>query len=143
MKLSKTSAQAALALAYLAVQPENSTVRARQVADHLRIPTESALKILQQLTQHGLLKSRLGRAGGYCLGRPAERVTLLEVVEAIDGPVAAELPRLNAADNLRGRLNLLKTVCEAVARDVCEKLQKTTVADLAKRGQMQDSVRGG
>jgi len=143
LKLSKTSAQAALALAYLAVQPADSTIRARQVASHLRIPTESALKILQQLAQRGLLKSRLGRTGGYRLGMPAEKITLRDVVEAIDGPVSAGFPQLNAADNLRGRLNLLRTVCETVAKGVCEKLQRTTVADLAKCGQMQDSARGG
>ena len=59
MKLSKSSAQAVLAMAFLAEQPTGSVIQARQVGGHLGIPTDSALKILQVLARHGLLASQL------------------------------------------------------------------------------------
>lgn len=63
MKLSKTSALAALAVAHLASYPADAVVQARQVAEYLNIPTDSALKILQTLTRRHVIDSRLGRGG--------------------------------------------------------------------------------
>ncbi len=132
MKLSKTSAQAALAITYLATHKGDGMIQARQVAKHLRIPTDSVLKILQALTQHGLIESRLGRSGGYRFNRLPDEVTLLQVIEAIDGPVIAEVPSLNAADNLAHRLEVLKSVCELVADQIRAQLQTTTIVDLLR-----------
>ena len=44
-------------------------------------------KIFQQLNKLGLVKSYRGTGGGFQLGRPAEEVTLLEIVEAVEGPI--------------------------------------------------------
>ena len=92
MKLTKTSAHAVLAMAYLSMQSDNGLVQARQVADQLGIPTDSALKILQTLARQGLIQSQLGRAGGYQLHRSAHEVTLLEVVDRAHGVFPAECP---------------------------------------------------
>jgi len=138
MKLSKTSAQAALAMAYLVTNEDGERiVQARQVAEHLCIPTNSAVKILQSLAKHGLIKSRLGRRGGYRFEGDSSKVTLLEVVEAIDGPVIAEVPRVNSHKHLAPRIDVLQWVCGQVASGVREQLQKTTLADLAHRDQLQ------
>lgn len=92
MKLSKTSAHAVLAVAYLASCKDNGVVQARQVAEHLSIQTDSALKILQVLAQHKLIDSRLGRSGGYQFTKLASEVTLLQIIEAVDGPVVSGIP---------------------------------------------------
>ena len=130
MKLSKTSAQAALATVHLAAKQGQGFIQARQVAEHLHIPTDSALKILQALVQHGLIESRLGRSGGYRLKVSPKQVTLLQIIEAIDGPVTATLPAVNAQGHLDHNLKMLQKTCDHVAKQIRQQLQKTTVADL-------------
>ncbi|MEM9883121.1 MAG: Rrf2 family transcriptional regulator [Planctomycetota bacterium] len=132
MKLTKTSTQAALAMAFLSQQPESRPVQARQVADHLGIPNDSALKVLQALARQRLLRSRLGRAGGYQMSRPASAVTLLEIIEAIDGPVHAELPLTADGPAFDHPLGLLADACRRSAECLREELGRQTVADLVE-----------
>jgi Rrf2 family protein len=143
VRLSKTSAHAALAAAFLHDHEPTQTVQARQVADHLGIPTDSALKILQALARAGVLASRLGRAGGYRLSRPGGKITLLEIVEAIDGPVSGEMPALPATQHLATPVRLLREVCEHAARRLRHELGHVTVADLAARHKPPHTRRGG
>lgn len=130
MKLSKTSAHAALAMGYLAGQSGNGLVQARQVADHLGIPTDSALKILQALARQGLIQSQLGRTGGYQLHRLPSDVTLLEVVEAIEGPIQTQMPLHSVREQLTGSFDALQSVFEQVTRQIRSELGRATVASL-------------
>jgi Rrf2 family protein len=127
MKLSKTSAHAALAMAFVARQPGGNPVQARQVAEHLGVPTDSALKVLQALSRTGLMQSQLGRGGGYRIERPPRQVTLLEIVEAIDGPIGGRLPLQLSGG---GGLDVLRDACEQAAASLRSELQRFTVADL-------------
>ncbi len=133
MRLSKTSAQAALAAAYLHQQASTAPVQARQVGEHLGIGTDSALKILQALTRAGVLASRLGRGGGYRLAQPGDRTTLLHIVEAIDGPVTGHVPLPTSSGHLKASTQMLRHVCDLAAKRLCHELARTTVADLAAR----------
>jgi len=65
----------------------NGAATARQIARESGVPVEYLRKILQRLTRARLVRSQRGRAGGFRLGRASNRITLLHVVEAIDGPV--------------------------------------------------------
>jgi Rrf2 family protein len=60
---------------------------AREIAGRYRVPAALLMNVLKALAQHGLVRSSRGRKGGYELARPPERVTLNEIVEAIEGPV--------------------------------------------------------
>ncbi|MEM8738149.1 MAG: Rrf2 family transcriptional regulator [Planctomycetota bacterium] len=137
MKLTKTSAHAALAMAYLSACDHPRPVQARQVGEHLGVPTDSALKVLQGLSRYGLLVSRLGRSGGYRMERPADQVTLLEIVEAIDGPITVELPLSGntAKEPLSGPVGVLREACGRSAIRLREELSRLTVADLAAAGE--------
>ncbi|MEM9789528.1 MAG: Rrf2 family transcriptional regulator [Planctomycetota bacterium] len=94
MKLSKTTTYAVLALECLLCQDgqAGSPMRAREVAERLGIPTDSALKVLQALARGGLLKSTLGRRGGYRANAKPDEVTLLRLIELMDGPITADVP---------------------------------------------------
>lgn len=59
------------------------------------IPLPTAQKLLQRLTHAGLLTSTRGAAGGFRLTRPAAAISLADIVEAVDGPIA-----LNACASL-------------------------------------------
>lgn len=131
MKLSKASAQAALAMAFLATCPTGELVQARTIGEQLNIPTDSALKILQALSRRGLILSQLGRSGGYRMHRPAQAVTLLEIVEAIDGPICGDISlQIDGAPRC-SRIDLLHDVCNRAAMTVRQRLAEITVADLA------------
>jgi Rrf2 family protein len=130
MRLTKTSAHAALALAFLATRSDDSLTQARQVAEHLGIPTDSALKILQALTRHRLIQSQLGRSGGYRLRKPAEDITLLQVVEAIDGVISAEMPFDRVQNDAHDSVDVLRSMCEQATVTLRNQLSQYTVADL-------------
>lgn len=55
------------------------------------MPERFLLQILRHLVTHGILRSTRGVDGGYRLDRPAEKISLLEVIEAIDGPLASDV----------------------------------------------------
>jgi Rrf2 family protein len=74
------------AVLYLAVQPEGTRVSIRDLSRRLRLPYHFLAKILQQLAHTGLLRSLKGPTGGFSLAIPAEKITLLQIVEAVDGP---------------------------------------------------------
>ncbi len=133
MKLSKTSTLAALAMAYLANQSNSRLVRAREVADHLEIGADSTLKILQCLSRQHLVQSQLGRGGGYRLDRQSGDISLLEVVEAIDGPITGDL-HINGDIPLgtEARVALLLELCRRHAAQARRELQSVSVADLAE-----------
>jgi Rrf2 family protein len=92
------------------------------------------LKALMPLVKSGVLRSERGQGGGYRLVRPARSITLLDVVEALDGPVRGEAPGVGGRGHaqLDGRL---QKVCEGVAELVRRRLRRVTVADLAGEGE--------
>jgi len=132
MKLSKTSAQAALALTFLAEQERVVVVQARQVAAYLGIPTDSALKILQVLARQELILSQLGRTGGYRLHKPADQISLAHIVEAIDGPISGSMRLASNHARSNGSLELLQSICNEAATTLRQQLSRTTVADLVR-----------
>ena len=92
MKLSAKAEYACLAVIALARRGLDSTpVRVREIAETNRIPERYLVQILIHLKGAGLVYSTRGAAGGYRLARPAEQISLREVLTAIDGP--GEPPR--------------------------------------------------
>jgi Rrf2 family protein len=80
--LSKTAEYALRAVALLAAQP-GQPASAELLAEKAKIPRRYLHRVLQDLVAAGLLISRAGRGGGYELTRPAARVTILDVVNAV------------------------------------------------------------
>ena len=59
---------------------------AQTLADKACVSLRFTLKIMRKLVAAGLVKSYKGARGGYVLGRPAEAITLRQVIEAVEGP---------------------------------------------------------
>lgn len=59
---------------------------AQTLAENARVSLRFTLKIMRKLVAAGLVKSYKGARGGYVLGRPAEAITLRQVIEAVEGP---------------------------------------------------------
>ena len=82
---SKSVEYALRALTYLARQPKGSPKLARQIACSQRAPAFFLAKTLQQLARNGVLRSVKGPTGGFALDRPPSKITMMEVIEVLDG----------------------------------------------------------
>lgn len=76
------------ALAYLADVPEGRLAFVNDVAVAENIPKKFLDAILGELRNAGFVHSRKGKAGGYCLARPADEIKIGHVVRVLDGPLA-------------------------------------------------------
>ena len=84
--LSNTCKYAVRAVIYLAINEEPSKkIGIKQISKELDIPSPFLGKILQSLAKQKLLASTKGPHGGFSLGKPAENISLLDIVEIIDG----------------------------------------------------------
>lgn len=67
----------------------DSTLRsAQQIARDTSVPLPTVAKVLNVLTREGLVESHRGAAGGYALSRPAADITVAEIIQALEGPIA-------------------------------------------------------
>ena len=87
LRIARLTDYAASLMAHLARSPARR-VSAQQLGQELGLPNPTVAKLLKRLTQAGLMASTRGAGGGYCLARPPERITVAEIIEAIEGPVA-------------------------------------------------------
>jgi Rrf2 family iron-sulfur cluster assembly transcriptional regulator len=76
------------AMAYLARLPEGHVAALHEIGRAQDIPESFLAKILQSLVHAGLAVSQRGAHGGFALARPAAEITMRDVIEAVDGPIA-------------------------------------------------------
>src|SRR5471030_1343461 len=131
LKLTKKADYGLIALRHLASIP-GATASTKDIADTYHLPVPLLAKVLQKLTRAKILQSAAGANGGYKLSRDAGRITALEVVRAIDGPVIlthcfTEHGTCDQSDNCTVR-EPLRRVHEAIL----ELLHKFTITDLAE-----------
>jgi Rrf2 family protein len=90
MGLNLTSAgdYAIRAMIHIACLPEGSVVLRSQIADAQGIPSSFTAKILRRLVRGRLLGSSRGVNGGFSLARPPAEISMLDIVEAIEGPLS-------------------------------------------------------
>ena len=87
LRLSKKADYALMAMKHLALRGDRASSSAREIAEQYEIPIELMAKVLQRLVQRGLLASHQGTRGGYHLARQPGRISVADVIQAIDGPV--------------------------------------------------------
>jgi Rrf2 family protein len=131
MKLSRACIYALRALVFLARHQRGGPVPIASIAAAESLPESFLRKTLTGLSRAGVVLAGRGPSGGFLLARPARSITLLEVVEAIDGPVRGEAPRVGGREHARFDAKL-QAVCEGVADLVRRRLRRVTVAGLAR-----------
>ncbi|MCR4411634.1 MAG: Rrf2 family transcriptional regulator [Thermoguttaceae bacterium] len=92
MKLSRTVSYALQATLQLAQCGSDTPVPCSRLAAEGKMPERFLLQILRNLVAHGILGSTRGVEGGYTLERSPEEISLLQVIEAIEGPLTPALP---------------------------------------------------
>ncbi len=127
MKITREADYALRIIAELA--QSGKQLEAKTIAELNDIPYRFTLKILRKIVQAGYLKSYRGVNGGYTLNKPAEEITLKNIIEVIDGPIA-----LNIC--LGGDLCSNKAECRvknklaAIQRNLLDELDSVTFKDI-------------
>jgi Rrf2 family protein len=86
--LTKKSKYGLKAVLYLAAQVGRGPISVAEVAERERIPRKFLEAILLDLKRHGLLHSRKGKGGGYCLMKQPNEITIGQIIRTLDGPLA-------------------------------------------------------
>jgi Rrf2 family protein len=124
------------ALARLAVSAPGEPILIADIAEQEDIPKKFLEAILAELKQHGFVRSRKGRGGGYLLAKAPEAITLAAVLRALDGPIAP-VPCLSKTAYRRcdGCKDEATCAVRTVLRDAyaasVDVLEQTTLADVA------------
>lgn len=128
MKVSRTMTYAVQALLLLGQKRSGELVPCSRLSTEGQMPDRFLLQILRSLVNGGILQSSRGVDGGYRLAKPPEQITLLEVLEAVDGPLLASVPPLERMpDEVRDKLLVAFSDVANCARNT---LKDVTLTDL-------------
>ena len=95
LQLTRGGEYAVRAMTYLARFPEGHVASLHDIGQAQEIPESFLAKILQILVHAGLAVSQRGAHGGFALARPAEQITMRDVIQAVDGPISVNLCTLD------------------------------------------------
>jgi Rrf2 family protein len=130
MQITRQADYAVRAVLYVAKLGANQRAATRQIAAEQNIPPSFLAKIISQLSIAGLLQTSRGARGGVILAKKPEEISLLEVVEAIDGPIMLnECVHGEKGCNFGGNCRLRPVWCE-VQDDVIQRLKSTNFSQL-------------
>jgi Rrf2 family protein len=131
LKLTKKADYGLIALKHLA-NSGGSSASAKEIADAYRLPPPLLAKILQKLTKSGLLRSLPGTNGGYMLSRDPRRITALEVIRAIDGPVLLTSCFTAHGDCDQSEMCTVREPLRKVHEAILHMLGTITISDISK-----------
>ena len=130
IRMSKETDYGIVVLAYFASAQGSRKHNAREVAMESQLPLPMVKKILKILAREGLLLSHRGAKGGYSLARRGERISIAEIVKAMEGPLAMteciEAPGECRHEPVCG----LRTSWQRINEIVFEALDRMTLSDL-------------
>jgi len=130
MRLTRAATYALQAVAYIAAQKRQTPTASHVIAGKRRIPERFLLKVLKPLVAAQVLTSIKGPNGGYRLARPASDITVLEVLEAIEGPIRGAAPTDDPNHPISRKL---ETICQQSAEQVRRHFGKIKIDDLNGR----------
>jgi Rrf2 family iron-sulfur cluster assembly transcriptional regulator len=131
MELTRKGEYAIRGIVYLAAQPEDMNCLLSDIAAAVDVPPTFLAKIFQQFSKIGLVKSFRGTGGGFVLGRAPDKITLLEVVEAVEGPIMPNRCVVNPGECPRYVFCNVHPVWKRVQLQVCDVLERVTLKDLS------------
>lgn len=130
MKISAKSDYAVRAACELAAGEPGKPIKAETLAQLQGIPSNFLENILSALRNNGIVRSQRGAVGGYLLARPAEAITLADIIRAVDGPLAAVRGEAPEDQNYGGAASKVTDLWVAVRASLRLVLEQTTLADL-------------
>ena len=129
MRVSAKADYAVRAAAELAAG-EEGPVKGEKLAESQDIPLQFLEHILLEMKHAGIVRARRGAKGGYWLARPADDITVADVIRAVEGPIANVQSAPPESITYRGHAEHLAEVWIAVRASVRGVLEQVTLADL-------------
>lgn len=132
VKITGAASLALHAMSFLAVRGDEGMISTREVAEAFKCSEDHLKKVVQRLVRAGVIKTVRGPRGGIALARPAAKITLLEIFEAMEGPLESNncilgSPVCNYKQCILGGLT------ESLNKQARTYLAKTKLSQLAKR----------
>ena len=129
MNVSRAATYAIAAVMQLAKSNAHIPISSVRLAEAGGMPERFLLQILRMLTTHEVLHSTRGVVGGYTLHRPLDKISLLDIIEAVDGPISGRMPSgIYLPIECCARL---RRVVDDISSRTRSELQIVTLADLA------------
>jgi len=116
MKISRSTGYGLLAIGYIVRHNKEKIILSQAISKEYNIPLEYLLKIMQQMVRANVLRSKRGPRGGFSLAKPANKITMLEIVEAVDGPMASQLDLMELAPKEKFSIKTEQTYAKAIAQ---------------------------
>ena len=127
------------AVIYLSSQEPEKCCSINEIAQQQAVPKKFLEKIIQELVRGGLIKSKRGSCGGYALARPADAISVYDVIAAIEGPIAVNICMESHSNCDQLPRCTMVNVWSEVQRKVTEVFTRTTLADLRPRKAIVDA----
>ncbi len=133
MKLTRGGEYGIRGMLYLAMQPPERIILLSEISNEQKIPESYLAKIFQSLSRSGLVRSLRGFKGGYALGRPPEKITVKDIIEGVEGPIALNLCTRDKSSCAEGKDCKIQGVWKNAQNAMIEVLEGTTLADLVEQ----------
>ncbi|MCA8981612.1 MAG: Rrf2 family transcriptional regulator [Planctomycetes bacterium] len=136
LQLTKRTEYGLIALVHM-VDRRGDFVSAREISETYQVPRRLLAEVLKDLAKHALVDSQRGATGGYCLVRPAEEITVGEVVAALEGaPKLAGCETLEAS-RAGGECDLepscpIRSPLQRIREGIWRQMQRTTLRSLVE-----------
>lgn len=131
VKINKTTSYALMAIGYIAQHHQEGRVTVSAISKQYNISFLYLFKVLDKLTNANILHSKKGSKGGFILARPAKDITLLEIIEAVDGPMVNHLQLGELTNNEPYSLKM-EQVCYSATEKGKKLLNKAKLSQLLK-----------
>lgn len=140
MQITRQADYALRAMLYLSELEPTQRAATSQIAEDQHIPPSFLAKIISQLSIAGLIHTSRGARGGVSLARPAEEISVLEVVEAIDGPIALNECTTDAAACAFGEDCPLRPLWCDTQSELVKRLRKTSFAEFVVKPEIEAAL---
>jgi Rrf2 family protein len=139
MRITAKADYAVRAALELAAAPDGEPVKGEQLADSQRIPLQFLEHILLDLKHSRLVRAKRGARGGYWLARPADEITVADIIRAVEGPLANVHEWAPEDTEYPGPAERLRDIWIAVRASIRGVLEQVTLADVCE-GSLPDEI---
>jgi Rrf2 family protein len=140
MRITAKADYAVRAALELAAAEDGFPVKGELLADAQDIPLQFLEHILLELKHARIVRAKRGSRGGYWLARPADEITLADVIRAVEGPLANIQDSAPEATSYPGHAEQLRDVWVAVRANLRAVLEQVTLADVCE-GDLPEPIR--
>ncbi len=104
----------------------------RDISAEMDVPPALLAKILQDFSKLGLVSSQRGKGGGFQLGRPAKKISLLEIITAVDGPISINRCIIERGSCGREPFCTVHPVWKKIQQDIKKDLEGVSLHQLSQ-----------